>query len=63
MSGPKNVVANFETVSTPTIPGGPATANTNSSNTYSTGGSSSNLGHTVEYQFDWKGDGTDLCFF
>ena len=60
MNGPKNLVANFETISTPTVPSGPTTGNTNSSNSYSTGGSSSNLGHTVEYQFDWKGDGTDL---
>ncbi len=27
---------------------------------YTTGGSTLSYGHTVEYQFDWKGDGTDL---
>ena len=64
MSGPKSVTANFaaipETVSTPTTPSGPTNGVTGTSYSYSTGGASSNLGHSVEYQFDWKGDGTDL---
>jgi len=47
-----------ETVSTPTPPTGTTSGTTGASYTYSTGGSSSSLGHTVEYQFDWKGDGT-----
>ena len=49
-----------ETVSTPNPPSGPASGVTDTSYSYSTGGSISNLGHTVEYQFDWKGDGSDL---
>ena len=50
-----------ETVSAPAMPSGPASGTTGSSLSYTTGGSSSNLGHTVEYQFDWYGDGmTDL---
>jgi hypothetical protein len=58
----KVVTANFiaETISTPTAPNGPSSGNTGVSYTYSTGGSSSNLGHSVEYRFDWKGDATDL---
>jgi hypothetical protein len=49
-----------ETVSPPNTPAGPGNCNLGISCTYSTGGSSSNLGHAVEYQFDWKGDGSDL---
>lgn len=49
-----------ETVSTPNQPTGTTSGTTGTSYEYSTGGASSNLGHTVEYQFDWKGDGTDL---
>jgi uncharacterized repeat protein (TIGR02543 family) len=49
-----------ETVSTPTTPTGSGSGVTGTSYSYSTGGSTSNLGHSVEYQFDWKGDGTDL---
>lgn len=49
-----------ETVSSPGLLSGPTSGITGTSYTYTTGGSSSNLGHTVEYQFDWKGDGTDL---
>ena len=45
-----------ETVSTPNRPTGPSSGETDEPLTYSTGGSSSNLGHSVEYQFDW-GDG------
>ena len=63
MSSDKSVTANFtqnqsqETVSTPNKPSGPSSGKVGQSLTFSTGGSSSNLGHTVEYQFDW-GDGT-----
>ncbi|MFH1232141.1 MAG: hypothetical protein V1709_11675 [Planctomycetota bacterium] len=49
-----------ETISTPNSPTGTTSGNTSTSYNYSTGGSTSNLGHTVEYQFDWKGDGTVL---
>ena len=49
-----------ETVSSPTVLGGPMSGTGGTSNTYTAGGSSSNLGHSVEYQFDWKGDATDL---
>ncbi len=48
-----------EAVSTPTFLTGPTSGNTGTSYTYSTGGSNSTLGHDVEYQFDWKGDGSD----
>ncbi len=44
-------------VSTPQRPTGPADGTTNTSYTYSTGGSSCSAGHNVEYRFDW-GDGT-----
>jgi hypothetical protein len=46
-----------ETISTPNTPSGPTSGYTNISNTYSTEGSTSNLGHDVQYLFDW-GDGT-----
>ena len=46
-----------ETVSTPIAPSGPLNGTTGQSYSYSTGGSASNFGHTVEYQFDW-GDST-----
>ncbi len=63
MSGDKSVTANFtqnqsqETVSTPNKPSGPSSGKVGQSLAFTTGGSSSNLGHTVEYQFDW-GDGS-----
>ena len=47
-------------VTTPATPSGPASGTTGTSYSYSTGGSVSSLGDPVEYQFDWKGDGTDL---
>ncbi len=49
-----------EAVSPLTVLQGPTSGTVGTSNTYSAGGSSSNLGHSVQYQFDWKGDGTDL---
>ncbi len=49
-----------ETVSIPTALGGPTSGITGTSNTYTVGGSSSNLNHSVQFQFDWKGDATDL---
>ena len=49
-----------ETVSTPNAPSGPISGTAGINYTYSTGGSTSSYGHSVEYQFDWKGDGSDL---
>ncbi len=46
-----------EAISTPTKPSGPASGSTGTNYTYSTGGSTSNLGHPVQYRFDW-GDGS-----
>ncbi len=46
-----------ETVSTPTAPIGPTSGEVYQTLTYSTGGAVSNLGHAVDYQFDW-GDGS-----
>lgn len=47
-----------ESVSTPSIPTGPFNGTTGTIYTYSTGGSSTSLGHSVQYLFDW-GDGTN----
>jgi uncharacterized repeat protein (TIGR02543 family) len=65
MDKPKNVTANFvettEKITPPTTPTGPLAGYTGTTYSYSTGSSISNLRHSVEYQFDWKGDGsTDL---
>jgi hypothetical protein len=49
-----------ETVSTPVIPEGQAGGVPGDSFSYTTGGSASNLGHPVDYQFDWNGDASDL---
>jgi hypothetical protein len=61
MNGDKTVTAYFtqttETVSIPTTPTGASTGKVGQSLTYTTGGSTSNLGHAVEYRFDW-GDGS-----
>ncbi len=46
-----------EVVSTPDKPTGPTTGFDTETLTFRTGGATSNLGHSVEYQFDW-GDGT-----
>jgi hypothetical protein len=54
------VGAVLETISIPNILRGPIEGTTGVSYPYATGGSTSNFGHTVEYQFDWKGDGSDL---
>ena len=47
-----------ETVSAPSTPSGTASGAPGVSYSYSTGGASSNLGHSVQYYFDW-GDGTN----
>ena len=49
-----------EMVASPGALSGPISGLTGTSYTYTTGSSSSNLSQTVEYQFDWKGDGMDL---
>ncbi|RKY84258.1 hypothetical protein DRP98_05365 [candidate division KSB1 bacterium] len=46
-----------ERVSTPNRPSGEVYLQVGQSGTYTTGGSSTSFGHSVEYQFDW-GDGT-----
>jgi hypothetical protein len=56
VSGTGLVVA--ETVSTPSEPSGSGSGSIGTSYTYTTGGSTSNFGHDVQYLFDW-GDGTD----
>ncbi len=61
-NGPNFVMANFspESVSTPKTPDGATSGKIGISYTYMTGASSSNLGHPVEYQFEWSGEGSDL---
>ena len=54
----KELVVVIESVSSPQFVSGPATGQPNVSYTYATGGSVSNLGHPVQYFFDWD-DGTD----
>lgn len=49
-----------ETISTPLTPSGKASGIIGKSYKYTTGGSASNLAHSVEYQFDWRGEGFDL---
>ncbi|MBL7094327.1 PKD domain-containing protein [candidate division KSB1 bacterium] len=60
MNSDKNVTANFEivneNVSTPSKPIGLTEGRTGKSLSFTTGSASSDLGHEVEYQFDW-GDG------
>src|SRR5207244_559089 len=51
------VISPPETISTPTKPTAPTTGKANGTYTFSTGGSVSNLGHSVQYQFDF-GDGS-----
>jgi hypothetical protein len=46
-----------ETISTPNTPTGAMTGIPDTSYSYSSGGSSSNIDHSIEYRFDW-GDGT-----
>ena len=58
-----SVTSAFETVSNPDTPSGPTAGNPGTSYSYTTGGATSSLGHSVEYQFDWKGDGSDLSVY
>ena len=50
--------AMLETISTPTLPTGVASLTAWVSSSYSSSGAASNLGHTVQYFFDW-GDGSN----
>jgi hypothetical protein len=67
MNGMKSVTSQFtaisETISTPAIPSGTTSGNLGTAYTYIASGATSNLGHSLEYQFDWKGDGTDLSLW
>ena len=61
INGNVNIVAHFaqfvENVSTPTKPVGPEIGIIGQSLNFTTGGANCNVGHEVEYQFDW-GDGS-----
>lgn len=46
-------------VTIPNTPNGPSSGNVGQTLSYTTGGSSCNQGHSVEYRFDW-GDGTSF---
>jgi len=50
-------ICEAETVSTPNTLSGPSSGKVGQNLSFSTDGSTSNLGHSVEYQFDWD-DGT-----
>ena len=61
MDAPKDITANFlgeESISKPDKPSGPTSGIIGQELTYTTGGATSNLGHAVEYKFDW-GDGSE----
>ena len=47
-----------ETLTQANIPSGPASGTHGTAYSYSTGGSTSSAGHTVQYRFNW-GDGFD----
>ncbi len=49
-----------ETVSAPTTLSGPTSGTVGISYSFTTGGSVSSYSHPLEYQFDWKGDASDL---
>jgi len=51
-------IAFYEWVAIPTTLSGPTSVTTVTHYTYTTGGSSSSLGHPIQYMFDW-GDGTN----
>ena len=67
MSSLISITAQFtavpETISTPAAPSGPSNGNAGTSYSYIASGASSNLGHSLEYQYDWKGDGIDLSMW
>jgi hypothetical protein len=49
-----------ENITNPNTPSGAITGTISKNYKYLVGGSVSSLGHPVDYQFDWKGDGSDL---
>jgi len=49
-----------ETVSAPNVINGPTSGTPGQSCAFTAGGSVSSLGHTIQYQFDWIGDASDL---
>ncbi len=51
------ITSTTETVSTPTTPTGTVAGMVGTTYAYSTGGSTSSSGHSIQYRFDW-GDGT-----
>jgi hypothetical protein len=51
------IKVDIETVSIPDVPSGPTPVRVNISNTYTSAGSVSSLGHPLQYQFEWS-DGT-----
>jgi len=61
MNRDKDITANFEvvneTITPPNTPNGLTSGRTGKSLSFTTGGSNSNVGHEVEYKFDW-GDGS-----
>ncbi len=50
----------LEAINPPTVLTGPTSGTTGVGYSYAAGGSSSSLGDPIQYQFDWKGDGTAL---
>jgi len=55
------LLVTIEAVSPPTVLSGPTGGIPDQSYSYTASGAYSNAGHSLEYQFDWKGDGaTDL---
>jgi len=61
LAGCADLTPTGHTVSIPNIPSGPSSGEVGQSLTYSTGGSSCNQGHSVQYLFDW-GDGTSSAW-
>lgn len=51
----RSVTVGYETVSTPVRPTGPSFLKGRENGTYSTGGSTTNLGNLVQYLFEWDG--------
>lgn len=58
--GDPTLVRLLVTISEPKTPVGPSTGIAKQTYYYNTGGSTSSLGDSVQYQFDWKGDESDL---
>lgn len=56
-SGHNTIMIAQETITTPNQPTGDVFVQVGESTSYTTGGSTSSLGHSVQYQYDW-GDGT-----